>query len=136
MPDLKPCVAGTALLQSGSISVIGEPSNVCRSLQITIKAHDEADRQKLIEDKKSGKKLRCTSVRFSRRDWEIGNEDTWFIEAWVSQQTLAPIIAGLSDGSLQEMTLGLSLDRIYSDDNFSHSEQTGSYDRPVKTTRF
>ena len=101
--------------------MIGEPSNVTRSFQITIRAHDEADRQKLVEDKKSGKKRLSTSVGFSRRDWEIGNEDTWFIEAWVSQQTLNAIVTGLSNGSLQEMTLGLSLERIYSNDNFSHS---------------
>ncbi len=121
MPERLPppqfSVHGEAWLEGGYISVIGEPSNRSRNLRIAFKAYDEADVAR--REEKAGKFPNLVTVGFSRRDWEIGNDDCWFIECYVAPQTLDAIISAVSTGTLRRLTLGLTLEGIYTDDDWA-----------------
>lgn len=117
LPTPQTYVSGTAHLESGSISVIGEPSNVAHKFRVSFRVYDPEEFDRYF--KETGKHVYSTSVGFVRRDWEIGNDDYWFIEVRVTQQTMDAIVSALSSGSMQGMTLGLTLVNIYSDDNWA-----------------
>ena len=121
MPERLPpplfSVHGEAWLEGGYISVIGESSNKSRVFRIAFKAFDETDVAQ--REVKAGKFPNLVTVGFSRRDWEIGNDDCWFIECYVSPQILGAIVSAVSAGTLTRLNLGLTLEGIYSDDNWA-----------------
>lgn len=108
-------IHGKAWLEGGSISVIGEPTNKSRSFTISFKAYDEAD----VAKHEEGKVLHTVSLGFVRRDWEIGSDDEWFIECYVAPAMIEAISEAISAGTVQELTVALSLEGIYSDDKWS-----------------
>lgn len=117
LPPPEVAIRGTALLEGGRISVIGEPSNRSRSFSISLKAFDEADVTR--QEEELGHMPHTVSLGFLRRDWEIGNDDEWFIECYVAPQMMDAITSAVSAKTLQRMTLNLRLERIYSDDNWA-----------------
>lgn len=119
LPTPQTYVSGTAHLESGSISVIGEPTNVAHKLRVSFRVYDPAEFDKYF--KETGKHMYSSSVGFVRRDWEIGNNDCWFIEIRVTKPTMDTIVSALASGTMQEMTLGLTLVNVYSDDNWAPS---------------
>lgn len=132
LPPAQFSVLGEAWLESGYISVIGEPSNKSRILRVAFKAYDEADVAR--REEKAGKFPNLVTVGFSRRDWEIGNDDCWFIECYVSPQILDAIVSAVSTGTLRRLNLGLTLERIYSDNNWAPpSARTNWFLRPSRS---
>ncbi len=125
LPTPQTYVSGTAHLESGSISVIGEPSNVEHKFRTSFRVYDPAEFDRYF--KETGKHVYSASLGFVRRDWEIGNDDYWFIEVRVTQQTMDAIVATLSSGAMQSMTFGLSLVNIYSDDNWAPPSVTSNW---------
>lgn len=117
LPPPQFSVRGTAWLEGGHISVIGEPANKSRTLSISFKAYDEAD----IANREAelGKMPHTVSLGFVRRDWEIGNDDEWFVECYVAPAMMDAIAAAISGRTLKRMTVSLTLDGIYSDDNWA-----------------
>ncbi|MGW8392109.1 hypothetical protein [Pseudoduganella sp. HUAS MS19] len=125
-------VQGEAWLEKGHISVIGEPSNKSRAVDITFRAYDEADISN--REKKLGRLPPLVHVGFIRRDWEIGFDDSWFVAAYVSQQMLDSIISAISAGTLREMSLGLDLEGIYTDNDWAPPSMSADWFlRPSRT---
>ena len=117
LPPPQSCVHGEVRLEGGYISVIGEPSNKSRIFRVSFKPYDEADVAR--REEKTGKFPNLVTVGFSRRDWEIGNDDCWFIECYVAPQTLDAIISAVSTDTLKRLNLGLNLEGIYTDDDWA-----------------
>ncbi|HEY8606409.1 MAG TPA: hypothetical protein VIM12_04755 [Noviherbaspirillum sp.] len=133
-PELSLYVLGTASLEGRSISVIGEPDNKARRLKIAFRALDEEGRKRREEwSRKHDKPVRFTgaTVGFLRSDWEIGNDDEWFVECEVSSEMLDEIVSAVSSKSLRGMSIGLTLKGIYADENWAPpSARTNWYLRP------
>lgn len=118
LPDTEITVSGMARFeQVALISVIGEPTNVSREFRISFRGYDQSEVEAHATE--SGEPQFMTSVGFTRRDWEIGNDDVWFIEAGVSKRTLDDIVSALSSGKLQGMSVGLSVANIYTDNSWA-----------------
>ena len=114
-PQLR--VQGEAWLDQGQISVVGEPTNKSRAFNITFRAYDETDLA--VREEKLGKLPPTVHLGFNRSDWEIGDDDSWFIECYVSQQMLDSIVAAVTAGTMREMNLGLTLENIYIDHDWA-----------------
>lgn len=135
-PELSLYVLGTATLEGRSISVIGDPGNKTRTLSLSFKAPNEEGKQSEDAAQKQGKTPRYTSatVGLNRHDWEIGNDDDWFAECEVSPDTLIAISSAVSSGRLRGMTVGLTLEGIYSDDDWAPpSVKTDWFLRPNRS---
>jgi phosphate:Na+ symporter len=132
LPAPRFSVHGTAWLEGGYISVIGEPYNRSRVLNISFAAYSEADVQ--AREEEGGKFPKLVTVWFSRRDWEIGNQDSWAIECYVSPQLSDAMASGVSSGTVRRLNIGLTLEGIYSDDNWAPpSVGTNWFLRPSRT---
>lgn len=138
LPTPEVYAVGKAHLDSGAISVIGEPLNISRSFRLNFRAYDLATLEQQF--KETGKHVYSATVGFVRRDWEIGNEDSWFIEVGVSKQTMDTLVSALSTGAMRELTLGLNLVGIYSDDNWAPPSARSNWflrpSQPDNTVKF
>jgi hypothetical protein len=122
LPELALAVRGTATLEGCSISVIGDPGSESRKVAISFRTPNETTPEELDETEPAQEKLtRCHSVilGFNRRDWEIGNEDTWFVDCEVSQATLDTLVNAVSVRRMRNIKVGLHLHDIYSDDDWA-----------------
>jgi len=117
LPNPQFRVQGEAWLESGHISVIGDSSNKTRALNITLRAYDEAD--VASREQRLGKLPPLVHIGFIRRDWEIGNDDSWFAEIYVSEQMLESIVSAISTRALNQMSLSLDLENIYTDNDWA-----------------
>lgn len=107
---------GTALLEDRSISVVGDPSSKARNLTISLDAGDW--KPKPVEPK-DGEFPSCHTelggamLGFSRADWEIGNDDDWFVSCYLPQQFIDALIVDVRNGQLAGMKLSLALRGLY-----------------------
>lgn len=81
-PPLVTRVRGTAALEDQSISVVGDPQSKVHTLTISFDAGDWTP--KPVEPKEGEfpsfhGELGGAMLGFNRADWEIGNDDDWWI---------------------------------------------------------
>ena len=124
MPERLPppqfSIRGQAWLEGGKISVIGEPSNQSRTFSIAFKPYDEAAAADMASDEERlERRPDLVTLGFVRRDWEIGNDDEWFTECYVSPRMIDAIVSAVSAGTLKQMNLNLRMEKIYSDNNWA-----------------
>lgn len=119
--ELKPYVRGVASLERGSISVIGAPSFNTERLSIAFRVRDEERAARYLAETNEENKGRLPHVflGFNRADWEVGSDDEWYVECEVTQATFETLVNSIFTGNMQEMSIGLQLHDIYSDDNWS-----------------
>lgn len=135
-PELTAAVSGTAVLEAGRIGIIGAPGSKARVFRIAIMPGDEGEqdaRDKWAQEHGKQPFGQLTTVGFTRHDWEIGNDDEWFIQCEVSAGTMETIASAVSSGALREARIGLQLRDIYTDDDWSPpSCSTDWFLRPSK----
>ena len=110
------CVRGTATLQDGAISVIGDPDNVVRTLAIDFYALDEIQRRKrkaLAQQRGAASHDAAARVGFLRHSPGTGLDDDWFVLCQILPATLRAISSAVSDGTMGAMSVGLALRGIY-----------------------
>lgn len=121
-PELTTTVSGTAVLEAGRIGIVGAPESTTRVIRLAFMPVDEGEqeaREKWAQEHGKQPLGQLTTVGFTRRDWEIGNDDQWFIQCEVSADTMEAITSSVSSGALREARIGLQLRDIYTDDDWS-----------------
>lgn len=113
---------GKAVLEDDSISVIGEPQNRSRSLTIGFKelSGEWLTRLLTLASKNGGdSKFLGVTLGFTRRDWEIGNQDSWWVECGLAPEVMQVLTSAISSKSIRGLRVGLRLFDIYTDDNWA-----------------
>jgi hypothetical protein len=115
-PPVSTQVRGTAALEDRSISVVGDPKSKVRKLTISFHAGDW--KPKPVEPKEGEfqsfhSELGGAMLGFNRADWEIGNDDDWWISCYLPKTFIAALIADVRSGQLDGVKLSLSLRGLY-----------------------
>lgn len=114
-------VRGTAALEDRSISVVGDPTSKVRKLTISFDAGDWRPRP--VEPKEGDfpsfhSELGGAMLGFNRADWEIGNDDDWWISCYLPKPFIDALVADIRSGQLTGVKLSLALRSLYTS---SHS---------------
>lgn len=126
-------VQGQATIEGGSISVIGAPANTSNILGIGFSAFDgDIYQKRRAWARESGMATRYAQVTlgFVRRQQSVCASDNWFVECELAVDALRGLAGAVRSGRLQAMSIGLALDRIYSDDWTQPQEHTNWFLRP------
>jgi hypothetical protein len=119
-PPLVTRVRGTAALEDRSISVVGDPTSKVRQLSISFEAGDWKPR---AEEPNEGEfatfssELGGAMLGFNRADWEIGNDDDWWISCFLPKPFVDALVADIRNGQLDCMKLGLALRGLYTSEH-------------------
>ncbi len=116
-PRLLNYLEGLAKLDQ-PIAIIGDPSSKTRTLNISFHYRDDWTPPKPVHDDSIlalSPPLGHALLGFNRRDWEIGNEDTWWASCTFPQSFIEQLTAAVRSGHLREMTVVLTLKNLYSD---------------------
>ncbi len=132
-PALSFYVRGQATIEGGSISVIGAPSTTSSILGIGFSSFDgDIYKKRQAWARESGIAARYAQVTlgFVRHQQSVSTSDDWFVECELAADVLRGLAGAVRSGRLQAMTIGLALDRIYSDDWTHSQEPTNWFLRP------
>ena len=114
-PPLVTRVRGTVALEDRSISVVGDPKSKVHRLTISFQAGDW--RPKPVKPTVDGwiphSELGGAMLGFNRADWEIGNDDNWWISCYLPTAFIDALVADIRNGQIHGMKLSLSLWGLY-----------------------
>lgn len=115
-PPLVTRVRGTVALEDRSISVVGDPKSKVRRLTISFDAGDW--KPKFVEPTKDdlpmlSSELGGAMLGFNRADWEIGNDDDWWISCYLPKAFIDALVADIRNGQIDGMKLSLALRGLY-----------------------
>ncbi|KQV60138.1 hypothetical protein ASC95_01275 [Pelomonas sp. Root1217] len=115
-PSIGRRLRGVAVLEDRSISVVGDPRSKSRRLTISFDPGDwkskpapEGEAALSSLDTQLGGAM----LSFSRADWEIGNDDEWWIACYLPPAFIDSLIADVRSGQLYAVKLSLSLRGLY-----------------------
>ncbi|MEO7129119.1 MAG: hypothetical protein ABI040_09705 [Rhodoferax sp.] len=126
-------VRGQATVEGGSISVIGAPANTSSILGIGFSSFDgDIYKKRQAWARESGIAARYAQVTlgFVLHQQSVSASDDWFVECELAADALRGLAGAVRSGRLQAMTIGLALDRIYSDDWTHPQEHANWFLRP------
>lgn len=133
-PETPLFVRGTATLEGGSISVMGDPGNEARVLAIDFYALDDEVWRKHKElAQMLGKAPHYTLVKvgLARRRPDVGTDDAWFVKCQVPPAMLRALASAVSCDAIGSISVRLALRGIYSSESrASQSVKTDWYLRP------
>lgn len=115
-PPLVTSARGTVALQDRSISVVGDPKSKVRRLSIGFNAGDW--KPKPVEPTEDElpmlpSELGGAMLGFNRADWEIGNDDDWWISCYLPKAFVDALVADIRNGQIDGMKLSLALRGLY-----------------------
>jgi hypothetical protein len=115
-PPLLTSVRGTVALEDWSISVVGDPKSKVRRLTISFEASDW--KPKPVEPTEDdlpmlSSQLGGAMLGFNRADWEIGNDDNWWISCYLPKAFIDALVADIRNGQIDGMKLSLALRGLY-----------------------
>lgn len=115
-PPLVTRVRGTVALEDRSISVVGDPKSKVRRLTISFDAGDwkpkpveptEGDLPMLTSE------LGGAMLGFNRADWEIGNDDDWWISCYLPKAFIDALVTDIRNSHIDGMKLSLAFRDLY-----------------------
>lgn len=115
-PPLVTRVRGTVSLEDLSISVVGDPKSKVRRLTISLAAGDWKPRPvEPIEDDLPilPSELGGAMLGFNRADWEIGNDDEWWISCYLPKAFIDALVTDIRNSQIDGMKLSLGLRGLY-----------------------
>ena len=118
---LTTCVRGTASFDDVRLSIIGEPENSTRVVQICFAAREirSADRHGLREWQDalgttfSDVPLGTARLGYNRPDREMQEPDQWWASCHVPESSMKALIEGVEAGRLAAVKVGLCLRNVY-----------------------
>ncbi|MCX4150052.1 MULTISPECIES: Na/Pi cotransporter family protein [Paraburkholderia] len=118
---LTTCVRGTASFDDIRLSIIGEPGNSTRMVQISFAAREirSADRHGLREWQDalgttfSDVPLGIARLGYNRSDREMQEPDQWWASCHVPESSMKALIEGVEAGRLAAVKVGLCLSNVY-----------------------
>ena len=118
---LTTCVRGTASFDDVRLSIIGEPENSTRVVQICFAAREirSADRHGLREWQDalgttfSDVPLGTARLGYNRPDREMQEPDQWWVSCHVPESSMKALIEGVEAGRLAAVKVGLCLRNVY-----------------------
>ncbi|MGF6997333.1 Na/Pi cotransporter family protein [Paraburkholderia sp. GAS32] len=118
---LTTCVRGTASFDDVRLSIIGEPGNSTRMVQISFAAREirSADRHGLREWQDalgttfSDVPLGTARLGYNRPDREMQEPDQWWASCHVPESSMKALIEGAEAGRLAAVKVGLCLRNVY-----------------------
>ncbi|CAE6796729.1 hypothetical protein R75465_04752 [Paraburkholderia aspalathi] len=118
---LTTCVRGTASFDDVRLSIIGEPVNSTRVVQICFAAREirSADRRGLREWQDalgttfSDVPLGTARLGYNRPDREMQEPDQWWASCHVPESSMKALIEGVEAGRLAAVKVGLCLRNVY-----------------------
>jgi phosphate:Na+ symporter len=118
---LTTCVRGTASFDDVRLSIIGEPGNSTRMVQISFAAREirSADRHGLREWQDalgttfSDVPLGIARLGYNRPDREMQEPDQWWASCHVPENSMKALIEGVGAGRLAAVKVGLCLRNVY-----------------------
>ncbi|CAE6843948.1 hypothetical protein R75461_07159 [Paraburkholderia nemoris] len=118
---LTTCVRGTASFDDVRLSIIGEPVNSTRVVQICFAAREirSADRHGLREWQDalgttfSDVPLGTARLGYNRPDREMQEPDQWWASCHVPESSMKALIEGVEAGRLAAVKVGLCLRNVY-----------------------
>ena len=114
-------ICGTACLDGGDLSIIGEPSISSREIRVTFSSREisVADHQGLrdLQDARgttfSDAPLGIARLGFNRSDDEMHEPDQWWASINIPASSLGGLKSGVEAGRLAAVSLGLCLQGVY-----------------------
>ena len=114
-------IHGTARLDECCLSIIGEPENSTRTVQVSFAAREitMADRQGLREWQDdlgttfSDVPLGTARLGYNRADQEMQESDQWWTWCHVPESSMQALSAGIGEGRLTAVKVGLCLRNVY-----------------------
>lgn len=114
-PQVLTRVRGIAKLEDRSISVVGDQSSKTKTITVSFEAGGGQSRK----DVKTEDFLSFTTplggamLGFNRADWEIGNENEWWVSCYVTEKFVSALVESIRSGQLASVHLGLALKGLY-----------------------
>lgn len=117
-------VRGFGTLCDKSVAVIGDPDNKTDRIALSIRTrtadeHAEAVKQSRpdgINDRGTEVPSHCDAVLgFTTADWEIGNQNEWWLELSVAEKTLDSLADAILNKWAHSLHIGVGLRNIYTD---------------------
>jgi len=120
-PPLVTRLYGTAALEDRSISVVGDSKSKVRCLTISFEAGDwkpKPDGPKESDLLSIHSEMGGAMLGFSRADWEIGNDDNWWICCYLPNSFIDALVADIRNGQFEDMKVSLALRGLYTSEHF------------------
>lgn len=116
-------VRGFGTLCDKSVAVIGDPVNKTNHLALSIRTrtadeHAEAVKQSQPDsiNDRTGVPFHCDAVLgFTTADWEIGDQNEWWLELSVAEKTLDSLADAILNKRAHSLRIGVGLRNIYTD---------------------
>jgi hypothetical protein len=106
LPEIRTRIKGTAGLGKGSFSVVGEPTNTAKDFSLIIGAVNATEPQP------NG----ITGwVGFRRHDWEIGNDNDWWVQCDLPKDAFDSLVLAIADRAVSKLSIGLQFRNGYTD---------------------
>jgi hypothetical protein len=100
---------GTAVFPDrSSLEVIGKPDTRSTSLSASIV---ELDEKRL--NSKEARGFKPVSLSYAKHDWEIGNDETWWLEVYLPPVQFNTLATVFQSDKLAELELGLEMQGLY-----------------------
>jgi len=119
-PVIKRRIRGTARLEDRRLSVVGDPTSKTRTLVMSFEASDWRPQREPCANELLGAVYSSfvggAMLGFSRRDWEIGNDDEWWSACYLPKPFIEQLEASIASAQLTSVRVGLSLRGLYSDE--------------------
>lgn len=109
-------VCGTVALEDRGISVVGDQKSKAHRLTISFGAGDwKPEPVEPTEDDLPmlSSELGGAMLGFNRADWEIGNDDDWWISCYLPKVFIDALVADIRNGQIDGMNLSLALRGLY-----------------------
>ncbi|MDO9160153.1 MAG: hypothetical protein Q7U45_11960 [Burkholderiaceae bacterium] len=115
-PPLVTSVRGTVALEDRSISIVGDTKSKARCLTISFDVGDW--KPKPVEPTEDdlpmlSNELGGAMLGFNRADWEIGNDDDWWISCYLPKAFIDALVADIRNSQIDGMKVGLRLRGLY-----------------------
>jgi len=101
------------------LSVIGEPQNKTRKVELQFRADDRPNlltKQEGDAGMGFGGAYGRASLGFNRADWETKTSDQWYLSVYLNSASLQPLIDAVLAGTVKQANLRVRLKGLYSDD--------------------
>jgi hypothetical protein len=120
VPVMVPQLRGKARLEDYGISVIGEPDNKTRTLDVQLLAAASHPDPENLDKEALGiftfsKPVGVAHLGFNRADWEIGNANEWWLCCYVPEVMHKALVDAVTAGTLTSVGISLHMKNLFSD---------------------
>lgn len=122
-------INGVGRIDDGPLSVIGDPERSTNTVSLSIRPRTAVKHRELVAKQSGQTKDADTAdvpntaadviLGFNAGDWEIGNDDDWWLAVDVSEEVFSSLVSGIQRQQVAQLSIGVRLNNIFTDEYYA-----------------